>query len=152
MPGLNITIRHYKILALSYSIALDEAYSPRRPACARGQAFGAGEFELVGVLLQRCLLIVTLLCAPIFFLWYFATGPILVVLGANAETIQLAVLYCRVYYFYLWPTLVYRALTSFLQCQGIVRPATAVIGVGTAVSIPMTWYAVEAHGFLGTVT
>jgi Na+-driven multidrug efflux pump len=101
------------------------------------QAFGASEYELVGVLLQRCLFIVTCLCLPVFFLWFFVTEPFLVILGADAETVELAVFYCKVYYFYLWPTLVQRALTSFLQCQGIVRPATAVVAVGTACGVPV---------------
>ena len=41
------------------------------------QAFGAGEFELVGILLQRCIWIVTLLTIPIFGVWWFATGYVL---------------------------------------------------------------------------
>ena len=53
---------------------------------AYSQAFGAREFALVGVLLQRCLLIVTLLCLPIFFLRFFATSPVLVMLGGAANS------------------------------------------------------------------
>ena len=50
------------------------------------QAFGAEKYELVGVLLQRCLAIITLLCIPIFFVWWIGTRLVLEMLGIERES------------------------------------------------------------------
>ena len=60
------------------------------------QAYGAGEYHLVGVLLQRTALIISLLTLPIYLVWWLGTGPVLRLLGVEAETAALSVFYIRV--------------------------------------------------------
>ena len=113
------------------------------------QAFGAEKYELVGVLLQRCLAIITLLCIPIFFVWWIGTRLVLEMLGIEPETVELSVLYCRVLFLYLWPQLAQRAIISFLRCQGIVRPVTVITGVASALNVPVTAFLITTFGFIG---
>ena len=46
--------------------------------------------------------------------WWFATRYILMALGVEAETLELAVFYIRVLVLYLWPQLMQRAMISIL--------------------------------------
>jgi hypothetical protein len=74
------------------------------------QAYGAGQFEQVGVLAQRALAIVTLLCFPVAALWCFAAGPLLALIGIEPAVASLTITYCRVFALGLWPTLAVSAL------------------------------------------
>ena len=47
-------------------------------------------------------------------MWWFATRYILMALGVEAETLELAVFYIRVLVLYLWPQLMQRAMISIL--------------------------------------
>jgi|EP01047_Picozoa_sp_COSAG01_P030561 MATE family multidrug resistance protein len=114
------------------------------------QAFGAGEYHLVGILLQRCIYIVTLLCFPIYIVWWFATKPLLVhLLNVEEDVAEMSEKYIHVLVLYLWPQLMQRAMISILRCQGIVRPTTVITGLASAINIPTTYYLVKTYGFDG---
>ena len=55
-------------------------------------------------------------------MWWFATRYILMALGVEAETLELAVFYIRVLVLYLWPQLMQRAMISILSVGGRLVP------------------------------
>lgn len=113
------------------------------------QAFGSKQYHLCGVLLQRAIVISVMLCVPIFFLWWFATGPVLVMLSAAPATVDLAVLYIRLYLGYFFPSIAYRCVTSYLRVQGIIHPATIASGICAVSQIPISWWLITNFGFIG---
>jgi MATE family multidrug resistance protein len=113
------------------------------------QAFGARNYELVGLLAQRCLAICTLLCLPIAISWWFLTGPVLMLVGIEQDTAELAQLFARTNILTLWPTLAHNVLQRFLRSQGIVRPVTLTMGVLSVLFGPIAWLLVDRFGFVG---
>jgi Na+-driven multidrug efflux pump len=91
------------------------------------QAYGAKNYRLVGLLAQRCLAICTLLCVPISLCWWHLTGPVLVLVGIEQRTADLAADFARANILCLWPTLAHNVLQRFLRSQGVVRPVTFVM-------------------------
>ncbi|XP_039117973.1 protein DETOXIFICATION 16-like [Dioscorea cayenensis subsp. rotundata] len=62
-----------------------------------GQAYGAKEYHLLGIYLQRAMLLNVVTCIPLAFVWPFA-GKILHAIGQNEEISMAAQLYIR----YVW--------------------------------------------------
>ena len=91
------------------------------------QAYGADQHVQVGVLAQRSLAIVTLLCIPVIALWCFAAGPLLALIGIEEAVAALTITYCRIFAFAVWPTLAAAVLQRYLSIQSIVKPYTMVI-------------------------
>ena len=113
------------------------------------QAYGAGNYPLVGLLAQRCLAISTLLCIPISLSWWYLTGPALVLVGIEQDTADLAAQFARTNILCLWPTLAHNVLQRFLRSQGVVRPVTLVMGVCSCAFAPVAWWFVDRFGFIG---
>ena len=113
------------------------------------QAFGAKNYPLVGLLAQRCLAICTILCVPIALSWWFLTGPVLVLVGIEQRTADLAGLFARANILCLWPTLAHNVLQRYLRNQGIVRPVTALMGLCAVGFGPVAWKFVDTFGFVG---
>ena len=113
------------------------------------QAFGAKNYALVGLLAQRCLAICTILCVPIALSWWFLTGPVLVLVGIEQRTADLAGLFARANILCLWPTLAHNVLQRYLRNQGIVRPVTALMGLCAVGFGPVAWKFVDTFGFVG---
>lgn len=117
------------------------------------QSFGARNFRMVGIHLQRALLIVGLLCLPISAMWWFATAPVLELMGIQPETIALTQLYARVQIACLPAFLATTATQQFLQAQGIVKPYTATIAALAPPSVFVYWLFIRVFdlGFSGAL-
>lgn len=96
-----------------------------------GQAYGAKNYELVGIWLQLGLLFLTLFSIPVM-VSFFYVDHLLAFVTDDADVLRMADTYAR----YLVPTVlpqaVYCALRQYLQAQEIVAPATiiSVLSVG----------------------
>lgn len=101
------------------------------------QAYGAGNYTHVGVLAQRALCICTLMCVPISLSWCFATKPVLMLIGIEEPTAELAQTWTRAYIGMLWPTLAHNVVQRFLRAQGVVRPITVVMGVCSVLMVSL---------------
>lgn len=95
-----------------------------------GQAFGAKSYPVLGQVLQRALIILTIAAVPIAVAW-FAAEPALLALGQNPGIAHASAVYIRALipglFFYTWNICV----TAYLQAQRITRPS-AVAGVVAA--------------------
>jgi MATE family multidrug resistance protein len=117
------------------------------------QSFGAQNFRLVGIHLQRALLIIGLMCLPISAMWWFATAPVLEMLRIQPETIALTQLYARAQIACLPPLLATTATQQFLQAQGIVKPYTVTIAALVPPSVFVYWLFIRQFelGFSGAL-
>ena len=111
-----------------------------------GQAFGARHDSKLGDVLQRCLLILTLACVPIAFVWANAT-EVLLKLGQSTEIANLSGVYMRCLtpglLFYAWNI----SVQTYMQSQRITKPS-AVAGVVAAVfHVPLNYLFIFQFGW-----
>ena len=115
----------------------------------RAQAYGAQSYELVGILTQRGILIVTLLCIPCGLSWIFLTAPVLKMIGVPDEVAQLSQLYCKIAVGNLWPLLSQQMAIGFLRCQRIVKPVTYVAAATQCITLPIAYLLITKYGMIG---
>ena len=98
------------------------------------QAWGAGNYKLLGIWLQISVLVTSLLCLPGALL-FALTDDLLRPFVSDRATVQAAGLFARWSILSLWPAMMYCAVRQFFQVQGILMPATLVSLVATGVNI-----------------
>jgi len=84
-----------------------------------GQAFGKKSYRVIGLVLQKTMMLLTLFCIPLMTLFFFAE-KFFNMLNQDPTVSHLAGHYCRFNMLAIWPGLNFQALLIFLQCQGIV--------------------------------
>ncbi|TMW61446.1 hypothetical protein Poli38472_012637 [Pythium oligandrum] len=96
-----------------------------------GQAYGAKNFELVGIWLQFGIIVLSLLSIPVM-ISFFYVDRILSFVTDDQVVLSLADTYARYIMPTVWPQAVYCALRQYLQAQEIVTPATiiSILSVG----------------------
>ncbi|XP_078157568.1 protein DETOXIFICATION 16-like isoform X3 [Carex rostrata] len=111
-----------------------------------GQAYGAKQYRLLGIYLQRAVFVLLLTSIPLAIIWAF-TGQILLHLGQNPEISAEAGIYAR----WLIPSLfAYGPLqchVRFLQSQNIVFPMVFCSGVIVLLHMPLCWVLVAKAGY-----
>jgi MATE family multidrug resistance protein len=110
-----------------------------------GQAFGARRHGLLGVYMQRAMLVLALACVPVAAVWA-NTGRILVLMGQDPGIAAEAGTYAR----WLIPSLVpYVPLAChirFLQAQSIVVPVMASSGITALSHVLLCWALIYRAG------
>ncbi|KAF0697921.1 Aste57867_11418 [Aphanomyces stellatus] len=94
-----------------------------------GQAYGAKNFELVGVWLQIGLVVLTPVSAIIVFL-HLNIRPFLLLMTQDEDLLALAVTFARYSAWSVWPNAAYEALRGYYKAQEIMTP-TAVVDVAS---------------------
>ncbi|KDO23821.1 hypothetical protein SPRG_11253 [Saprolegnia parasitica CBS 223.65] len=130
-----------------YSIGLGLA-SAMDTLCS--QAYGAGNLQRIGVLLQSGLLVLSVLFLPILLLHLFATD-LLLALHQPERVAVLAGAYARWLVLGLPFAFVYELLKKTLQAQNVALPMVYCTLVGNAVNAIVGYVLVHhsAYGFLG---
>ncbi|KAL5724996.1 Protein DETOXIFICATION 16 [Ranunculus cassubicifolius] len=110
-----------------------------------GQSYGAKQYHMLGIHMQRAMFILTLVSIPLAFIWAY-TGPILKLVGQDPDISAEAGLYAR----YMLPSLFAYGLLQchvrFLQTQNIVFPMMVSSGLTTLFHILMCWLLVFKSG------
>lgn len=110
-----------------------------------GQAFGARQYGLLGVYMQRAMLVLGLACVPIAIVWA-NTGGILLLMGQDEDIAAEAGAYAR----WLIPSLVpYVPLVChvrFLQTQSIVVPVMLISGATALSHVFVCWALIYRAG------
>lgn len=110
-----------------------------------GQAFGAKQYHLLGIHMQRAMLVLTLVCIPVSAIWFY-TAPILRFFGQDAEIASEAGTYSR----WMIPTLfaygLLQCLVRFLQTQNIVFPMMFCTGATALLHTLVCWILVYKSG------
>ncbi|XP_051114675.1 protein DETOXIFICATION 49-like [Andrographis paniculata] len=111
------------------------------PIC--GQAFGAQRFKLVGVTLQRTILLLLLASIPIAFLWMSMKG-ILILCGHDRGIATEA----EWYILFSIPDLISQSflhpLRIYLRAQSVTLPLTCCASLAVLLHIPINYYLVVA--------
>ncbi|CAO3677123.1 unnamed protein product [Umbelopsis vinacea] len=120
------------------SLALDTLLS---------QAFtGASDVTAVGLQLQRSLVIMALLMAPVSILWWYAE-KVFLVLGQDPVVAQKAAVFVRM----MIPTApafgIFEALKKFLQAQGIFSAGTYMLLIGAPLNLILNYFLVWSPTF-----
>lgn len=103
-----------------------------------GQAYGAGHYSHVGVVLQRALLLTTLLTAALGVLWTGADRA-LIALGQDPDISRSARYYLLTSLGALWCQGVFENLKRYLMAQGVAAPVTAATLVGVVAAPAFNW-------------
>ncbi|TVU30915.1 hypothetical protein EJB05_22568, partial [Eragrostis curvula] len=110
-----------------------------------GQAFGARQHHMLGVYMQRAMVVLGLTCVPISLAWAFA-GRILLLLGQDPDIAAEAGTYARWLIPSLAVTVPLQCHVRFLQAQSVVVPATASSGVAALCHPAICWALVYKAG------
>ncbi|KAJ0971598.1 hypothetical protein J5N97_019557 [Dioscorea zingiberensis] len=103
-----------------------------------GQAFGAEKYHLLGIYLQRAMIITTVVSIPLAFIWAF-TGEILKVIGQDKEISIAAEPYARCMIPILFAYGLLQSHYRFLQAQNIAFPMMLTSGFTVLAHIFTCW-------------
>ncbi|KAK1298795.1 MATE efflux family protein 7 [Acorus calamus] len=110
-----------------------------------GQSYGAKQYHMLGVHMQRAMLVLSLICVPIAFVWAY-TGEILIALGQDPEISTVAGAYAR----WMIPSLFAYGLLQchnrFLQTQNNVIPMMVTAGFTALLHLLVCWVLVFKSG------
>ncbi|XP_057815922.1 protein DETOXIFICATION 41 [Cryptomeria japonica] len=137
------SIANVGIQGLAYGIMLGMA-SAVQTVC--GQAYGAKQFSMLGVICQRSMIIMTATATLLAFLYGFA-DPVLRAIGQSDSISAEGAIYAKGLIPQLFAFAIYCPMQRFLQAQNTVAPL-AYLSVGTfLLHILLTWLAVDKLGF-----
>lgn len=110
-----------------------------------GQAYGARQYHLLGIHMQRAMFVLLLVSLPLAIIWA-NTGPILIALGQDPEISEEAERYARFMIPSLFAYGLLQCLVKFLQTQNIVFPMMISSGIATLLHILLCWILVFKSG------
>lgn len=117
------------------------------------QAYGAKNYHLVGVLIQRCATITILAFLPIMYIWWSWSETILSWMIPERELCVLAARYLRVTALGVPGFVLFECGKRFLQCQGIFHASTIILFVCAPLNALMNyifvWNKTIGIGYLG---
>lgn len=111
-----------------------------------GQAYGAHQYEMLGVYLQRSTILLMATASPLMFLYIFSKS-LLVLIGQSPEIANAASLFI---YGLIPQIFAYAAnfpIQKFLQAQSIVNPSAYIAAAVLVVHVPLTWLALFVWGW-----
>ncbi|XP_028091224.1 protein DETOXIFICATION 16-like [Camellia sinensis] len=110
-----------------------------------GQSYGAKQYHMLGIQMQRAMLVLSLVSIPLAVIWA-NTGPILVFLGQDPDISEQAQLYAC----YMIPSIfaygLLQCLVKLLQTQNIVFPMMISSGITTLIHLLVCWLLVFKSG------
>lgn len=103
-----------------------------------GQAYGAKQYHMLGIYVQRATFVLYLVCIPIAVVWW-NMGSLLVFLDQDPQISEMAGMYAR----YLIPTIfavaTLQPLVKFLLTQSLVLPMAFFSATTLCLHIPLCW-------------
>lgn len=116
------------------------------------RAYGAGNYELMSLRVQRCMLLSWLMFIPCAFVWWNAGFFLKYVIASN-EVVRLTTQFLRILIIGGPAYIFFEDGKRFLQAQGIFEAGTGILFVTAPINIFASWYLVwnETHGigFIG---
>ncbi|XP_057749355.1 protein DETOXIFICATION 16-like isoform X1 [Arachis stenosperma] len=110
-----------------------------------GQSYGAKQHRMVGIHMQRAILILMILCIPLSIIWA-NTASILTALGQDPQISSEAGQYAKFMIPSLFAYGLLQCLNRFLQTQSLVFPMLFSSGVTTLLHILICWIMVFKSG------
>lgn len=115
------------------------------------QAYGAGNFDLVSIHVQRCTVFSWIIFIPCALLWWYS-GFFLKYIIENDQVSQLTVNYLRIMVFGAPAYIFFENFKRFLQAQGIFEAGTGVLFLSAPINIGLSYWLVwnTEFGFYGS--
>ncbi|KAH7528670.1 hypothetical protein FEM48_Zijuj05G0096700 [Ziziphus jujuba var. spinosa] len=110
-----------------------------------GQAYGAKQYHMMGIYMQRAMFVLLLVSIPLSIIWA-NTGSILTFLGQDAAIAAEAGQYARFMIPSLFAYGLLQCFIRFLQTQSIIFPMMLCCGVTTVLHIFICWFLVLNSG------
>ncbi|XP_020530313.1 protein DETOXIFICATION 16 isoform X1 [Amborella trichopoda] len=110
-----------------------------------GQAYGAKQYHMLSVHMQRSMIVLLLMSIPLAFILAF-TCNILAAMGQDREISKEAGIYARWMIPGLFAFALLQSFTRFMQAQSIVIPLMASSGVTTLCHLILCWFLVFKSG------
>lgn len=110
------------------------------------QAYGAGNFHMVGLYFQKCVLMILTFFAPVGFLWLFS-DRLLVYIIPDRDLAQLAGEYLKLVVFGTPGYILFECGKRFVQAQGIFHASTIVLLIASPVNIFLNYFLVWNETF-----
>lgn len=116
------------------------------------QAYGSGRKELVGLHVQRCLLLLAIIMMPVLVIW-LNTESLMLALKQDPEIAKLSGQYMKVAVLGAPGFAIFETLKRFLQAQGLMTASTYVLVISAPINILLNyllvWDETIGFGFLG---
>lgn len=106
------------------------------------QAYGAKNYYLVGVLIQRCAVITILAFLPVMYIWWSWSETVLSWMIPERELCLLAAKYLRITAIGVPGFILFECGKRFLQCQGIFHASTIILFVCAPLNALMNYFLV----------
>ncbi|PSR89468.1 Protein DETOXIFICATION like, partial [Actinidia chinensis var. chinensis] len=103
-----------------------------------GQAYGARQYHMLGVYMQRAMLVLMLTCIPIAVIWAF-TGHIFEICGQDSEISKQAGIFACWLIPSLFPYALLQCQLGFLQTQNNVKPLMISTVITSLVHLLVCW-------------
>ncbi|KAD4586291.1 hypothetical protein E3N88_23892 [Mikania micrantha] len=103
-----------------------------------GQSYGAKQYHMLGIYMQRAMVILMLVCIPLAVIWV-NTGSILKAVGQAPDIAEEAEVYARFMLPSLFGYALLQCLVRFLQTQNIVFPMMMSSGIASLIHVLMCW-------------
>ncbi|KAG8372412.1 hypothetical protein BUALT_Bualt12G0063500 [Buddleja alternifolia] len=113
-----------------------------------GQAYGAKQYHMLGIHMQRAMLVLILVSIPLACIWATA-GDILQILGQDPAISAEAGVYARYMIPSIFPFALLQCQFRFLQTQNNVVPMMLTSGITTLLHIPICWLLIAKCGLGG---
>lgn len=110
-----------------------------------GQSYGAKQYHMLGIHMQRAMLILLLVSIPLALIWA-STGPILMAMGQDQDISTEAQFYALFMIPSLFAYALLQPLVRFLQAQNIVFPMMLSSGITTLLHLFVCWILVFKSG------
>ncbi|KAB5531807.1 hypothetical protein DKX38_018477 [Salix brachista] len=110
-----------------------------------GQSYGARQFHMLGIHMQRAMVVLSLVSIPLAIIWA-NTRSILIACGQQKDIAEEAGLYARFMIPSLFAYGLLQCLVKFLQTQNIVFPMMLFSGITTLFHILVCWVLVFKTG------
>ncbi|XP_028083207.1 protein DETOXIFICATION 16-like [Camellia sinensis] len=103
-----------------------------------GQSYGAEQYHMLGIHMQRAMLILSLVSIPLAIIWA-NTRAILVAFGQDHDISEEAQIYARFMIPSIFAYALLQCLVKFLQTQNIVFPMMISSGITTLIHLLVCW-------------
>jgi len=111
-----------------------------------GQAYGANKYEMLGIYMQRAIIVLTITGIPLTVVYIFCK-PILLLLGEPPEVASVAAMFVYGLIPQIFAYAVNFPIQKFLQAQSVVAPSTYISAATLVLHVALSWVVVYKLGF-----
>nr|XP_043621494.1 protein DETOXIFICATION 17-like [Erigeron canadensis] len=140
LSGASVATSFASVTGLSLMVGLSTALET---FC--GQSFGAAQYHLLGIHMQRAMIVLSSVSLPLAVMWFYAEN-LLVFLRQDPEISAEAGLYARYLIPCLFADALLQCLVRFLQSQNNVIPMMLTTGITTSLHVLLCWIMVFKFG------